>query len=621
MSLPDLVKRASAVISVMTLDPMFTTPWILLHRDLSRWGVANIYYATVEGRLNKIFLRDWMRSINLVANSEYSKKKFEEAGFKVLGVVHHGIDPEAIEEAKKRVSFGDRYIRDKIGDRSGKIVALTVSNSHPRKGLAWLNKIASIVHQKDPSIKFLVITEDRGLDYFIDNPAVVAVPDFGRLDRSLILSIIASADILVFPSLSEGFGLPVLEAMALGVPVVHAELPPLMEFSVGFTVPVKDVSEFDKSEVGLSGIIYEQHIYDVHEFADVIIQVADLVKTKSSALANYRRKASAVAKKHDIYLLYPKLISFVKPDLLVAEPGSVDEVASEVLGYIESVHGKSPSPKVFRFPGGDYFIKDHLMNLISRAPATKFVEVFGGSGYLSMTVPRDKFKLIVYNDIDELLVNLFLVIKDRYEELQKRLALLPFSRSIFKRFIEDLRSGRIHSLDPVEKAVETFYILQASMWGIGLSGKAGFAVAREKSMVAEYNRKISSLPEIAKRLRDVVIENKDFREVIRLYDTPETLFYCDPPFLDVGEKERDTYYRYTFTEADMRDLLNILSSIKGKFILKLPEDNFKYDFIKSWVESNRYSIYVIEHSWSMKKTVGSGRPRFTTYLVYNYLID
>jgi len=43
----------------------------------------------------------------------------------------------------------------------------------------------------------------------------------------------------VVPSLAEGFGLPLLEAMAAGVPVVHSDVPALIEVAGGAGVPVR----------------------------------------------------------------------------------------------------------------------------------------------------------------------------------------------------------------------------------------------------------------------------------------------------------------------------------------------------------------------------------------------
>jgi len=650
----ELRSNGDSALIVMAVDPLVATPWFLLARDCAKGRVNSAFYGTIEGKVNTKYVHGWMRDVDFIANSEYTQNKLLEAGLNVVGVVPHGVDLDAIAQAKRSRSLGLGYM-EKLGLNPSKhVVVTTVANSHPRKGLAFYDKVVELVGGKDGSVKFLVITEDKGLSYFKKRSNLVVTTDFGKLHRITLLSIIASSHILALPSLAEGFGLPVLEAMALGTPAVHAELPPLMGFSTGFTVPVRDVAYFDRSEVGPSGIVYEQHLYDAGEFAEVVLQVVDMLRSKKEAVVDWRVKSYERVLQYSIYAVYSKLlrlmgfmfdeIPFQAPnpvDLNVVPPvpppappitevvGEIVEEAREegelgVLGEVvvtgdlveelEKTFGKSRGVKLLKYPGGDWNIRKPLLELISKAPCKSFVEVFGGSGLMTMLVPRDKFKAIIYNDKDELLVNLFKVVKERSEELQKKLLLIPFSRSIFEEFKESIESGEIHKLDPVEKAARTYYVIMNSMFGGGHS----FAVEASRSYARESLRKVLSLTEMAKRLLDVAIENKDFRDVIRVYDRDYTLFYCDPPHLDVGKTKRSRYYHFSFTEQDMRDLLELLSGIKGKFILKLPEDHLQFEFIRNWVDRHKFNIKVIEHVKSFHKVIGGSRPRFKTVLIYNY---
>jgi glycosyltransferase involved in cell wall biosynthesis len=311
----DIRTAGDTAVIVMPVDVLYVQPYMLLCRDLKRGGVKNVYYATIEGKVNRRYVFDWMREVDFVANSYYTRDKLVEAGFRVVDVVHHGVDLREIERARRMKRIGAEYMAEHGLDPSKHTIVLTISNPHPRKGLAWLDKVIGVVEQKDPTVKFMVVTEEKGRSYFSNHNNLVVVTSFGKLPRTTVLALIASAHVLAVPSLSEGFGLPVLEAMALGTPVVHAELPPLMEFSTGFTVPVKEILYFDRHEVGPSGIIFEQHLYDVEEFAEVLLQVVDLVRNHPQEIEDWRAEAQERVQEFDIRRVYPRLLCHVADNI------------------------------------------------------------------------------------------------------------------------------------------------------------------------------------------------------------------------------------------------------------------------------------------------------------------
>jgi glycosyltransferase involved in cell wall biosynthesis len=386
-----LRKNNEMAIIVMAVDPLIASPWILLARDLNHAGVKNVFYGPTEGRLNRRFVYDWMREVNFIAVSNYVRDKLIEAGLKVIDVVHHGIDIETIVQVKNMKSLGLGYLNSVGLDPEKHIIVTTIANSHPRKGLAWLDKIISEIEKRVSSIKFLVITEEKGLNYFKKHDNLVLKTDFGKLPRSTILSVIANSHILAIPSLSEGFGLPVLEAMALGTPVVHTSLPPLLEFSTGFVVPAKQISLYDRFDVGSSGILFEQHLYDVNEFADVILQVIDMYRNKREVLIDWRAKSFEVAYKMNIYSMYKKLLRHLvsidyedytpkipsidftdlpkipQPSPPAFQHNDTDEISEELLKELDKLKENAKLTKPLRYPGGDWYIKDEIIDLLVKS--------------------------------------------------------------------------------------------------------------------------------------------------------------------------------------------------------------------------------------------------------------
>ncbi|GIV04486.1 MAG: hypothetical protein KatS3mg016_0061 [Fimbriimonadales bacterium] len=74
---------------------------------------------------------------------------------------------------------------------------------------------------------------------------------------------------------------------------------------------------------------------------------------------------------------------------------------------------------------------------------------------------------------------------------------------------------------------------------------------------------IEALFHIADRLLRVQIEHLDALEVIRKYDSEQTLFYCDPPY--VHQTRGDVRaYAYEMTDDAHRQLAELLHSVKGK---------------------------------------------------------
>jgi hypothetical protein len=127
--------------------------------------------------------------------------------------------------------------------------------------------------------------------------------------------------------------------------------------------------------------------------------------------------------------------------------------------------GKEKAPRKLRltkpitYPGGDMPLKDAIIDILVKSGCKTLVEVFGGSGVISMYAPRSVFKNVVYNDIDKLLVNFFTVLRERPKELVERVMQMPAARELVEKYIDMIRSGEIHKIrDPVEKAAIYFYV-------------------------------------------------------------------------------------------------------------------------------------------------------------------
>jgi len=289
----------------------------------------------------------------------------------------------------------------------------------------------------------------------------------------------------------------------------------------------------------------------------------------------------------------------------------IEAVMRDVAEYVENKY-RNDRAKLIRYPGGDYYIFEDLNKIFTRAPGVNvFVEVFGGSCWSSLNVPRWKFKVIVCNDIDADLINLYRMIKNNPDELIKKLSILPFSRELHEIALEIINDKNI---DPVTKSAMLFYVSRTSLFGF-LTKRSGFAICKTKSDARSYSSAVASIAEYAKKFRDVVLECRDYREVIKLYDSNTTLFYLDPPYVSTSEThDRENYYRHGFTLANLKLMAKVLRDIKGKWVLKITRDN--YELIKN--DLPKHNKVELEKTKSMIKIEGEERPTYTLILAFNY---
>jgi DNA adenine methylase len=287
---------------------------------------------------------------------------------------------------------------------------------------------------------------------------------------------------------------------------------------------------------------------------------------------------------------------------------------SELREVLEQVLGPgSANVKIVQIPGGDFHIAELLRLRLERLcvkPRCAFVEVFGGSGYMSQTVSRAVFGNIIYNDINDMLTTLFKYVKERPEQLAMILALLPYSRTYYHIVTDLLKTCR--EFGSLVAAALIFYAYNASF--MGKVGK-GFAynVDPTKNEAREFKTRVWAILEYADAWRDIVIENLDFRDVIRRYDSERTVFYLDPPY--VGRSE--DYYGTPFTVSDLRDLAAMLTRIRGRFLLKL--DYKTYELISDVLPDGRYKVEVVERTRHMKKVRGRQRDKWLLTLISNPL--
>ena len=114
---------------------------------------------------------------------------------------------------------------------------------------------------------------------------------------------------------------------------------------------------------------------------------------------------------------------------------------------------------------------------------------------------------------------------------------------------------------------------------------------------------------IKQRLSRVVIENKNFSNLLKQYDKEGTLFYCDPPYY-----KAERYYEkigYSFTKEQHILLRDMLSHIKGKFIVSYNNE----DFIKELYQD--FKIEEVERCNNIGNALGKEK-NYQELIIKNY---
>jgi DNA adenine methylase len=221
-----------------------------------------------------------------------------------------------------------------------------------------------------------------------------------------------------------------------------------------------------------------------------------------------------------------------------------------------------------RYHGGKWRLATWIIEHLP--PHRVYVEPFGGAASVLMRKPRSFAE--VYNDLDDEVVNVFHILQEPVAaaELERRCSLTPFARSEFELAYKSTN-------DPVERARR---ILIRSWMGHGASGmrkhRTGFRVNphRQRTTAADdWSTWPLSIPAFTARLRGVTIESRPAAKLIADHDTPQTLFYVDPPYLfSVRSQKRvgsDLYhgYRHELSDGDHAALIAQLRGVRGMVVL------------------------------------------------------
>lgn len=191
-----------------------------------------------------------------------------------------------------------------------------------------------------------------------------------------------------------------------------------------------------------------------------------------------------------------------------------------------------------------------LEHILPRLPYRKgFVDMFGGSGVVTLGRAPSKFE--VYNDNFSGVTDFFRCIREKElsVKLEELLQTYFHSREEWYR----CHSTWKDTIDPVERAAKWYYMNSYSHSAVGRT--LGRQKNTHNGLSGVHFTKTLHFRTLHERFKRVFIENLDFRTMFRDYSHPETVIYCDPPYL---ETDKTNYFGSKFDEGDHKDLLECI---------------------------------------------------------------
>lgn len=159
-----------------------------------------------------------------------------------LGVDPRPVDSEAVQRVRRTLDLPERFV-------------LFVGTIEPRKNLRRLSEaMAAIQRSADEPLPLIVCGADGWGDVSVSTDADVRFVGFRSSDE--LAALYAAATVFAYPSEQEGFGLPVLEAMAQGAPVVTSSGTSTEEVAGGAAVLV-DPFDTDSIAAGIARALDE----------------------------------------------------------------------------------------------------------------------------------------------------------------------------------------------------------------------------------------------------------------------------------------------------------------------------------------------------------------------------
>jgi len=275
----------------------FKGPTVITVHDLSYLRYPEVHPKERVQMMNELMPVSIDKADCIIADSYFTKAEIV-SEFKVdndkVHVTHLGKAPEYF----PRSDFEVESVAKKFGLVAGKYT-LAVGTIEPRKNLIQAIKAYQILPKELAMLYPLAIVGMRGwkedsvflelLGLVEEKKAVI----LGYVDYEDLPILYSGARALIFPSLYEGFGLPVLEAMACGTPVIASNTSSIPEVvgEAGILIEIGDIKTMQKT---IEALCLDNNLYQ--KYSELGLEQANKFSWEKCAQKTYEAYLYAIEK-------------------------------------------------------------------------------------------------------------------------------------------------------------------------------------------------------------------------------------------------------------------------------------------------------------------------------------
>lgn len=229
-----------------------------------------------------------------------------------------------------------------------------------------------------------------------------------------------------------------------------------------------------------------------------------------------------------------------------------------------------------KYPGSKWKLADWIISYFPKHHS--YLEPFFGSGAVLFNKPRSNIETV--NDLDNNVVNLFECIRENPAKLAGMVYMTPYAREVYERAFEEVPEDKY-------EAALNFYIRLNMGHGFRTSGeRVGWKndiQGRERAYAAQdWCLLPDKIIQAAERLRGVQIENRPAVELIKRFNYPNVLIYCDPPYM--LETRNGKQYRCEMDARGHEELLKALLKHKGPVLISGYDTDLYNEMLKGWTK-------------------------------------